>query len=105
MLLFFFFLNQGAFLVQFFDLCAEALQARFNFRQLDVAGLIKSKPARFLAGLWFDLAFLFPAQLPVVIAEINQQTRGWGQYFKLGYPAQVFRRSNGAILTRLQPHI
>ena len=43
--------------------------------------------------------------LPVVIAEINQQTRGWGQYFKLGYPAQVFRRSNGAILMRLQPHM
>ena len=43
--------------------------------------------------------------LPVVIEEINQQTRGWSNYFKLGYPAKVFRRINGTILTRLQQHM
>jgi RNA-directed DNA polymerase len=43
--------------------------------------------------------------LPVVIEEINQQTRGWSNYFKLGYPAKVFRRINGTILTRLQQHL
>jgi len=43
--------------------------------------------------------------LPVVIEEINQQTRGWGNYFKLGYPAKAFKRINAAILTRLQQHL
>ncbi len=43
--------------------------------------------------------------LPVVIEEINQQTRGWSNYFKLGYPAKVFKRINGTILTRLQQHM
>ncbi len=43
--------------------------------------------------------------LPVVIEEINQQTRGWGAYFKLGYPAKTFKRINAAILTRLQQHL
>jgi RNA-directed DNA polymerase len=43
--------------------------------------------------------------VPVVIEEINQQTRGWGNYFKLGYPTKVFKRINGTILTRLQQHL
>ena len=43
--------------------------------------------------------------LPVVIEEINQQTRGWSNYFKLGYPAKVFKRINGTILTRLEQHL
>jgi RNA-directed DNA polymerase len=43
--------------------------------------------------------------VPVVIEEINQQTRGWGNYFKLGYPTKVFQRINGTILTRLQQHL
>ena len=43
--------------------------------------------------------------LPVVIEEINQQTRGWSNYFKLGYPAKAFKRINAAILTRLQQHL
>ena len=43
--------------------------------------------------------------LPVVIAEINRQTRGWSNYFKLGYPAKVFRRVNATMLTRLQQHV
>lgn len=43
--------------------------------------------------------------LPVVIEEINQQTRGWSNYFKLGYPAKAFKRINSAILTRLQQHL
>jgi RNA-directed DNA polymerase len=43
--------------------------------------------------------------LPVVIAEINQQTRGWSQYFKLGYPAKVFKRINATIQTRLHHHL
>lgn len=43
--------------------------------------------------------------LPVVIEEINRQTRGWRQYFKLGYPARAFKRINATILTRLQQHL
>jgi RNA-directed DNA polymerase len=43
--------------------------------------------------------------LPGVIEEINQQTRGWSNYFKLGYPTKVFKRINGTILTRLQQHM
>ena len=43
--------------------------------------------------------------LPVVIEEINQQTRGWSQYFKLGYPAKVFKRINATIQTRLHHHL
>lgn len=43
--------------------------------------------------------------LPEVIEEINQQTRGWSNYFKLGYPAKTFKRVNAAILTRLQQHM
>ena len=43
--------------------------------------------------------------LPVVIAELNRQTRGWSHYFRLGYPAKVCKRINGTILTRLQQHL
>lgn len=43
--------------------------------------------------------------VPVVIAEINRQTRGWSNYFKLGYPAKAFKRINATILTRLQQHL
>ena len=43
--------------------------------------------------------------LPVVIEEINRQTRGWSQYFGLGYPAKVFKRINATILLRLQQHL
>ena len=43
--------------------------------------------------------------LPKLVEEINQQTRGWSNYFKLGYPAKAFKRVNAAILTRLQQHL
>jgi RNA-directed DNA polymerase len=43
--------------------------------------------------------------VPVVIEEINRQTRGWSNYFRLGYPAKVFKRINATILTRLQQHL
>ncbi len=40
--------------------------------------------------------------LPVLIEEINRQTRGWSNYFRVGDPAKVFKRINGTILTRLK---
>ncbi|MGH9800223.1 MAG: group II intron maturase-specific domain-containing protein, partial [Blastocatellia bacterium] len=43
--------------------------------------------------------------LPGLIEEINRQTQGWSNYFKLGYPAKVFKRINGTILTRLEQHL
>ena len=43
--------------------------------------------------------------LPVLIEQINRQTRGWSNYYGLGYPAKVFKRINGTILTRLEQHL
>jgi RNA-directed DNA polymerase len=31
---------------------------------------------------------------PMVIKRINQKTRGWKEYFKLGYPKQAYRDVN-----------
>lgn len=37
--------------------------------------------------------------------QINEQVRGWSQYFKLGYPRQTFRSINGFIHERLTRHL
>lgn len=42
--------------------------------------------------------------LPVVIDEINRQTRGWKSYFSYGYPSQAHRQINKAIQDRLYQH-
>ena len=42
--------------------------------------------------------------LPVVIGEINRQTKGWSSYFSFGYPSKAYRRVNEAIHKRLIQH-
>ena len=36
---------------------------------------------------------------------IKRQTRGWGNYFKLGDPAQAFRLLNHYLTERLMQHL
>lgn len=43
--------------------------------------------------------------LPVVIGKINQKTRGWKEYFKLGYPRKAFRDINYFMLELLKDHL
>ena len=43
--------------------------------------------------------------LPVVIGEINRQTKGWSSYFSFGYPSKAYRRVNEAIHKRLIQHL
>jgi RNA-directed DNA polymerase len=40
-----------------------------------------------------------------LIGEINRQTRGWGQYFGLGYPRKAFREINAYVQQRLTWHL
>ena len=40
-----------------------------------------------------------------LIFEINRQTRGWGQYFGLGYPRKAFRDMNRCVQERLTRHL
>ena len=42
--------------------------------------------------------------LPEMIEQINRQTAGWENYFKLGYPAQAFRKLNHYLTERLIQH-
>jgi RNA-directed DNA polymerase len=42
---------------------------------------------------------------PEVIGEINRYLRGWGQYFRHGYPAQAFHHVNGFVQDRLVRHL
>ena len=39
--------------------------------------------------------------LPEMIEQINRQTAGWENYFKLGYPTQAFRKLNHYLTERL----
>lgn len=41
----------------------------------------------------------------VLIDQINRQTRGWGQYFGLGYPRRAFRDINAYVQQRLTRHL
>jgi RNA-directed DNA polymerase len=40
-----------------------------------------------------------------VIAEVNAVVRGWGNYFRLGYPSRVFDRVNWYVSYRLGEHL
>jgi len=40
-----------------------------------------------------------------VIGEVNARVRGWGNYFRLGYPSRVFRRVNWYVEYRLGEHL
>jgi RNA-directed DNA polymerase len=40
-----------------------------------------------------------------LIEEINRQTRGWGQYFALGYPRKAFRDMSRYVQERLTRHL
>ena len=40
-----------------------------------------------------------------LIFEINRQTKGWGQYFSLGYPRKAFRDINRHVQIRLIRHL
>ena len=43
--------------------------------------------------------------LPEMSKRIKRQTRGWGNYFKLGDPAQTFRLLNHYLTERLMQHL
>jgi RNA-directed DNA polymerase len=43
--------------------------------------------------------------IPVLIAQVNRQVRGWGAYFGLGYPSQAYRRINRFVQERLERHL
>jgi RNA-directed DNA polymerase len=45
------------------------------------------------------------APITEVIAEVNQWLRGWGGYFRHGYPSAAFRKLNWYVEQRLNRHL
>jgi len=43
--------------------------------------------------------------VPALIATVNQQLRGWGEYFRFGYPRMAFRKTNWYVYRRLRQHL
>jgi RNA-directed DNA polymerase len=43
--------------------------------------------------------------VPVLIAQVNRQMRGWGNYFQLGYPSRAYRKINRFVQERLEFHL
>jgi len=43
--------------------------------------------------------------IPVLIAQINEHLRGWGNYFGKGYPRDAFRQINSYVRERLTRHL
>ena len=43
--------------------------------------------------------------IPMLIAQINEHLRGWGNYFGKGYPRQAFRSINSFVQERLIGHL
>jgi RNA-directed DNA polymerase len=41
----------------------------------------------------------------VLMRQLNQQLRGWGQFFSYGYPRTAKRAVNGFVLARLEAHL
>jgi RNA-directed DNA polymerase len=43
--------------------------------------------------------------LPQIVEEMNRQLRGWGNYFRFGYPRKGFRKINSYARERLTKHV
>jgi RNA-directed DNA polymerase len=43
--------------------------------------------------------------IPALIAQVNTQLKGWGNYFGLGYPRKAFRQINQFVQERLERHL
>jgi RNA-directed DNA polymerase len=43
--------------------------------------------------------------VPELIQQVNRQMRGWGNYFRLGYPRKAFRQVNHFVHYRLGKHL
>ena len=43
--------------------------------------------------------------VPELIQQVNRQLRGWGNYFRLGYPRKAFRQVNHFVHYRLGKHL
>ncbi len=43
--------------------------------------------------------------IPVLIAKINVQVRGWGNYYSVGYPAKAYRKMNWYLYSRMQKQL
>ena len=43
--------------------------------------------------------------LPVLIAELNRQLKGWANYFSFGYPRMAYREINWYVQQRLVNHL
>ena len=43
--------------------------------------------------------------IPQLIAELNRYLKGWGGYFRHGYPREQFNKLNGYVVRRLRNHL
>jgi RNA-directed DNA polymerase len=43
--------------------------------------------------------------IPALIQQVNDQVRGWGNYFGLGYPSKAFRQIDRFVQERLERHL
>jgi RNA-directed DNA polymerase len=43
--------------------------------------------------------------IPVLVQQINEQLRGWGNYFRFGYPRAAFKKINTHVFERLMRHL
>ena len=43
--------------------------------------------------------------ITAMIFEVNEQLRGWSNYFKQGYPRKAFRQINRFVQERLKRHL
>ncbi len=43
--------------------------------------------------------------MPVLVARVNRQLRGWGQYFSVGRPRGAYRVINAFVVARLMKHL
>lgn len=43
--------------------------------------------------------------MPVLVARVNRQLRGWGQYFSIGHPRRAHRDMNAFVVARLTKHL
>jgi RNA-directed DNA polymerase len=43
--------------------------------------------------------------LPVLVADLNRHLQGWANYFRYGYPCEVFRAINRYVQCRMATHL